>query len=172
MIQEQDAVQMIHLMLQAHGQRPSASSVCALPCSSRYSALMDGWRSTSSQISGTDRQPSSMTCISSEAQVMGGLMKTRGFSCRRSGQYPSPERAWPRRPGWRPARCLRPRTWSRPCRRRGCEFPHPPVATGSETALRRGSGAVRMGRMAHGWEIGEAPGRVKMRLRHRPWICP
>ena len=58
---------------------PSASSICFLPSRSRYSALMRAGRSTSSQISGTDRQPSSNAAFSSDAQRILGLMKARGI---------------------------------------------------------------------------------------------
>ena len=67
-IDEQHAFEMVHLVLQAGGEQPVGFEHAeCLPSRSRYSALMRAGRSTSSQISGTERQPSSNIAISSDA---------------------------------------------------------------------------------------------------------
>ncbi len=119
-------------------------------------------RSTSSQISGTDRQPSWNVANSSDAQRISGLMKAIGFL--------APSR-WSRSitstrlgtPTWMAARPMPSAAYMLSIRS-SMSLRVSSSTRATELGDRfpgRGSGAVRMGRSGHGREIGDAPPPVK-----------
>ncbi len=150
MIDEQDAVEMIHLVLQAGGQEAFGGKFPAAYCRGRGSAPGPPWPARHLGVMVGHRQAAFLVAHvlvrGPDDLGIGHAQRLPGFVL--AGDIEHDRRASARRPAAPPGRCRAPRTSSPACRPSAGARRHRPSSTGLAFFLRRGSGAVRMGKIA------------------------